>query len=213
MPQTATVKQISVKDGDNAKGHWVSTLITTTEGAKVITFEAGAAYLKVGDEFEFEPEIKGDKVNIKRGTFKIVKRGTFKIVKVAESIQGEQRSGNGVGGYKRDTEGITHEYRLKAELQRLERISIEAQTAYKAVMEFAASGVAEDDVVQPILTKALAWATMKLEASMGLAVSPEHAQGKAQAEQDGAQSHSAVSTTPAGGADAQCRTCRRRRVT
>lgn len=77
--QRAIVKSISVKEGDNTKGHWINTQITTTDGAKLGSFEHGLSKLNEGDEFEFEAEIKGDRVNIKAGTFKLTKSSPIPI--------------------------------------------------------------------------------------------------------------------------------------
>ncbi len=77
--QKAIVKSISVKEGDNAKGHWINTQITTTDGAKLGSFEHRLSKLNEGDEFEFEAEIKGDRVNIKAGTFKLTKSSPVPI--------------------------------------------------------------------------------------------------------------------------------------
>uniref|UniRef100_A0A6M3XRQ1 Uncharacterized protein n=1 Tax=viral metagenome TaxID=1070528 RepID=A0A6M3XRQ1_9ZZZZ len=122
--QKATVQSVSIKEGTSAKGKWINTLITTTDGSKVGTFEHSASQLQEGDEFEFEPELKGDRVDIKGGSFKLLK-----------ATASPASSNGGKHEYKRDTEGITHEYTLKARLQELKRQSIEEQVAAMEVGE------------------------------------------------------------------------------
>lgn len=114
MPQTATVQSTSIKEGTNDKGPWTNTLITTTDGAKLGTFEKGCATLKAGAEFEYEPEIKGDRVNIKKGTFKLLKQGTD----------------NGGGSADTMSKG---DWQTKDETQRR---SIERQVSAKLALEF-----------------------------------------------------------------------------
>ncbi len=90
--QAAIVKSTSSKEGDNEHGHWKNTLITCADGAKVGTLD-DVGQLNQGDEFEFEPEIKGKYVNIKKGTFKLLKANPNPgIVESAE--KGQQGKGN-----------------------------------------------------------------------------------------------------------------------
>lgn len=130
MSQTAKVKSTSVKEGNNSRGPWINTLITTIDGAKIGTFEHSAAGLKEGDEFEYEPEVKGNKLNIKDGTFKILKSSQ------STATPGSTDTGHQAARepFKKDTEGMKLEYEYKGILQAIERASIEAQTAYNGVI-------------------------------------------------------------------------------
>ncbi len=53
------VLSISTKEGDNAKGHWISTIITGDDSAKCSTFDKRASTLKQGDIVEGETKKEG----------------------------------------------------------------------------------------------------------------------------------------------------------
>lgn len=64
--QTGTVKEISRKTD---KSPW---MIKTETGETIFTFENTG--MNQGDEFDYEPEVKGNYINIKKGSFKLLSK-------------------------------------------------------------------------------------------------------------------------------------------
>jgi len=159
--QKVKVADVSIKKGTNDKGEWINTQITGEDGAKFGTFHKSAASLEKGDLIELEPIVKGRNVNFEN--WNMLEKGT-----------GSPGSNGKEGVYRRDTEGIEFEYKLKARLQEIERASIEAQVAFKGIMTMAAAAiaastlpqteslVASNEVFSGSLALALQWAEKKL---------------------------------------------------
>jgi len=119
-----------IKEGTQAKSKqpykWVSVIVDdgSEKGTEYTTFDAGVLNLGAGSIIDIgEPKIKEGKLSFK----------DFKVV--SEVKAGEPAAPPGGGGYKRGTEGIEFEYRLKAKLQAIERASIEGQTVYNGVIQ------------------------------------------------------------------------------
>lgn len=70
MTQKIKIAKIETREGDNAKGHWQSYIITGEDKSKVSTFDASASSLKEGDTIEAEVEVKGKFVNLT--SFKVI---------------------------------------------------------------------------------------------------------------------------------------------
>lgn len=156
MPQI-TVKSTSVKKGENEKGPWVNTMITPTEGGKWTTFSESAQYLKGGDVInitEYE-EGQGNKAN--------------KITKWEKVEQAQQPSTRGNGNYP---DMSKEEW---AEKQRIERESIEAQVAVKAICQLVSNWPEHEtltDDVARVLAKAIEWSEQKIDRALSVKPAP-----------------------------------------
>ena len=119
-----TVKETSIKKGENDKGEWVNTRVTGTDGQKWGGFDKSLQYLKEGDVIEItEMEIKGQNKNILKWR-KVEDAGT------------QAKPGN--GSYSKTPDQFN-----------IERRSYEAQTAFKGIVELlngAHSELVPDDV-------------------------------------------------------------------
>jgi len=141
--QKIKIANIEVTEGDNDKGHWSKYLIIGDDKTRVSSFDKGAASLKVGDTIEAEVEVKGKFTNLK----------SFKVVGHATEGKAPAPSTNG--------KELPPEY-WEAK-QRIERQSIEAQTAVKAILQHA-EPVGEE--AKRIYLKALLWCEAKIDANM-----------------------------------------------
>ncbi len=154
MTQKVTVKEVTIKKGTNDKGEWVNTRITGEDGAVFGTFHKGAAQIQKGDVIELDPIIKGKNINFE--VWNMLEKSTG----VAETLSGSNPP------YRRDTEGIEFEYKLKAQLQEAERISIEAQTAYNGIIELVKESNAwKVDGFEALVKKAFKWTETRLDTS------------------------------------------------
>ncbi len=123
--QKITVSSIEVKEGVNARGNWISTVITGTDKAKVSTFDPRAKSLKAGDIIEGDIEIKGKYANLKDG-FKIIP-GTSPDKPTEGDKDDDSNHGKKSFGW----------YRGKSpEEVAIERRSIERQTSLKLSVEY-----------------------------------------------------------------------------
>jgi len=146
--QKITVKEVK---GPLGKGEKKFYAVVDTEGAEFTTFDSAVKQITPGSILEIEPEVKGKYLNIKE--FKVIEEGA-----------GESKASTNGGGYKRDTEGIEFEYRLKARLEQIKNASIEAQTAYNGIITAACAGKLL--FTGEVAMKAFKWAEAKLDASM-----------------------------------------------
>lgn len=153
--QRIVIKDISFKTGTNDKGEWKLTNITGADGAKFGSFDHHAAELKAGDVIEAEIEIKGKNNNVK--SFKVLEH-TAAPAASSPAPASPQPSG--------DTKrGMTPE--AWAEKDRTERASIEAQTAFKGIMEIIANLKSNETItvgskLDLAYSRALDWAIEKL---------------------------------------------------
>lgn len=116
------VKSVKVlKSGTNKNGEWELVGVTSEDGTNYTTFHKSAKNLTAGSVIEFEPEIKEGKISFKE----------YKVVSEAPA----PASPSPANGKPDSHQGMTPE--MWAEKDRLERWSIESQTAFKGIMEFA----------------------------------------------------------------------------
>lgn len=138
--QKITVKSIELTTGTNEKGEWVKTQITSQDGAKMSSFDKKASELKEGDIIEGEIEVKGKYTNLKE----------WKFISSAPANPMPQSNSK-----------MTQEQ--WAEKDRIERSSIEAQVAFKGIVELISTN---PDASEPRLVNAyhlaLEWAIKKL---------------------------------------------------
>lgn len=124
---------------------------------EITTFDSKILQAGSGDTLEFETVLSGDFINLKDG---------WKLIKQTSSTSSGHNGPTGV--YKRDIEAIRAEYDLKAQMQAIERASIEAQTAYNGIIQLAHSILASErrefpDRLSQLYEKALKWAETKLD--------------------------------------------------
>ncbi len=134
--QKVNVKEVTIKKGTNAKGEWVNTRITDDDGAVFGTFAKGASAIAKGDLIELEPIIKGRNVNFE--VWNMLEKGGSTSVPPLEAKK---------------------EYQPKVD----NSASIEAQTAYKGIVELMVAKIlSAEDILSKI---ALAWAKARLSES------------------------------------------------
>ena len=155
--QKVKVAKVSIKTGTNKNGEWINTRITSDTNVVFSTFHKSAQEIVVGDLIEIEPQVSDKGNNFDEYT--ILEKSTAPAPTPASSDSPPN------GAYKRDTEAIHLEYGLKAHLQAIERASIEAQTAYNGIISLANTrGL--DDKLTPIYEEAIAWARVKMSATL-----------------------------------------------
>ena len=107
-----TVKEVKVvAHGKNNRGDWELIRVTAEDGSEHTTFDKKAKHITTGSVIEIEPEVSDGKSNFKE----------FTIISEAPATTGD----NGSDMSKDDW----------TEKNRIERESIEAQSAYKGVPE------------------------------------------------------------------------------
>jgi hypothetical protein len=153
--QKIIIKEISFKTGTNDKGEWKLTQITGADGAKFASFDHHASELKAGDTIEAEIEIKGKNNNIK--SFKVIENtAPIATLKHVEDKMSPSQW---------------------AEKDRIERASIEAQTAFKGIIELATYRADlkfnGPDKFSEVLNRALDWAMEKLGGKPVTAPTPQ----------------------------------------
>lgn len=162
--QKITVKEVK---GPLGKGEKKFYAVKDAGGAEYTTFDAKVADLNPGSVIEGEITItvKGEKQYINLGEWKLLEAGPLPA--------GNGHGGGDRGPYKRDTEGIRFEYELKAYIEGVKHISIEAQTAFNGVVKLLEIAMISEKVdtlvaeLSPELwKKALVWAERKFDASM-----------------------------------------------
>ena len=114
--QKITIKEITTKDGETGGRGWTLTNIIGTDGTKFGCFNPNIAKLRAGDIIEAEIEVKGNKTNINE----------WKLISAANKPPEPQTQSNGK---------MTPEQ--WAEKDRMERESIEAQVAFKGIIDMA----------------------------------------------------------------------------
>jgi hypothetical protein len=164
--QKITVKEVK---GPLGKGEKKFFAVVDENGAEFTTFDTKVGEIKPGSVINIAPkvEVKAGKTYINIETWEMVQEG------VATA------AGNGKeGGYKRDTEGIEFEYKLKARLQEIDRISIEQQTVWKGVVEILTHPPDEKLTqeaaarLRDLTLKAIAWASSRFDAAPKPAIPP-----------------------------------------
>ncbi len=149
-----------LKTGTNKQGgEWELIAVKSAKGTEYTTFDRKVKHLGVGSVIEVgEPEEKNGKLSFE------------KVVDViSEVAPGVVSDGKEMGSYKRDIEGIQFEYGLKMEMQEINRVSVEAQTAFNGLVSiFSASTFTVEmaEELKPVWQKALQWVEVKLDASM-----------------------------------------------
>lgn len=145
MAQKITVKEVR---GPLGKGEKKFFSIKDDKGGEFTSFDTKLANIKPGSVLEAEVEVSGQYINLKEW-------------KVISEPSPEAPSST---TYRRDTEGIEFEYRLKAHLQEIERKSIEAQSAYRGIMELAAQELPKEisGKFGEVFDLALDWAKARL---------------------------------------------------
>ncbi len=163
-----TVKEVAVvKTGTSGKGDWELIKVTSDDGTGYTTFDKKAKQLNPGAVIDADVELKEGKASFKK----------FEII---SNPEGGAASTNG-GGYKKDLEGLKIEYQLKAQLQAIERASIEAQTAYNGAIKL----LTDSKILQstlpagaPLLIEAaLQWGILKLSPGPTIVVKYKEADG------------------------------------
>ncbi len=153
------MQQIIVKEikGPLGKGEKKFYAVVDDKGAEFTTFDTAVSKITPGSKIEAEIKVEGKYVNI----------SSWKVIEEAPLTNGK-----GQDRYKRDIDGIEFEYRLKAKLQEIDRKSIEAQTAYKSIMELATKH--ETSLISgrfaDVFDMALDWAKSRLEVQEPLSI-------------------------------------------
>lgn len=173
--QKIIIKEINTKTGTNDKGEWKLFNVTGSDGAKFSTFDHKAADLQVGDTIEAEIEIKGNNNNLK--SFKVLEHGTTPATPASPA---SSAPANNVMSKE--------DWREKA---RIERASIEAQVAFKGIIElFTGNNYWQDGgelqaKVYKVADRALDWAMEKLGgAAVASVPASEPAKSKSDADKD-----------------------------
>ena len=165
--QKITVKEVR---GPLGKGDKKFYAVVDEKGGEFTTFDAKVSDLTQGSviEGEITVTVKGDKTYVNMGDWKLLEAGTAPA----------QASGG--GQYKRDTEGIRFEYELKAYIENVKHVSIEAQTAFNGIVKLAEVATISDkidtlvaDLTPELWRKALTWAESRLDQSMVRKAVPE----------------------------------------
>ena len=155
--QRITVEEIRVvKSKPDAAKKW-ELVALVSEGTEFTSFDLAIKEVGIGGVIEFEPAFKDGKINISKG-WKIISKGTAPVVASpsapAPAINGTQTS--------------PEEWKEK---QRIERASFEGQTAFKGIIELAATDHFQllrqrNDVFKEkldfVLDMALDWAEKRL---------------------------------------------------
>lgn len=155
--QKVNVKSVSRKEGTGEKGPWTNTSVTGEDGAVFGTFSKSALEIAAGDLIELDPVVKGKYINF--SDWNMLEKGTGSVPAASTSA-----SPNG-GGFKRDIDGIRFKYQCKAQIVKGERASIEAQTAFKGIIELAPQLGQYPELVE-VFQEAIAWARSKMAASL-----------------------------------------------
>lgn len=166
--QKITVKEIK---GPLGKGEKKFYAVVDPKGGEFTTFDAGISSVTPGSVIEAEIKVDGRYVNITE----------WKVLEAAPAGAGPAP---GNGQYKRDTEGIRFEYELKAYIESVKHVSIEAQTAFNGIVKLAEVATISDKIDALVATlspdlwqKALLWAESRLDTSMALKSPPEAPKG------------------------------------
>ncbi len=181
-----TVQSVRVaKAGTSKQGDWELIAVKSQKGTEYMTFDKKVKHLGPGSVIDIgEPEEDRGKLKFKE------------VVEVVSEVAPAPTNGSGGGGYKRDTEGITHEYTLKARLQELQSRSIEAQTAFNGIIELCKHGVMGERF-QEVYDKALDWAVVRLdEIAKGPAPEPKDAKAPQPKEEAKVKSGAGESVDP-----------------
>ena len=138
-----TVKDIKVKEGTTKAGAnigkpWKLIIIIGEDGTEFTTFDAGAQEVGIGGVIDLEPVIKAGKINFTE--FKIIQKG-----------QPPSVAANGKPDMTPD---------MWAEKDKVTRLSIESQVAFKGVMEAFAAGKLDKDLI--LVRTAFDWAMIRL---------------------------------------------------
>ena len=126
-------------------------------GEEMTTFDAAIANFGKGTKLNVEPKVSGKYVNIEK-------------YEVLSATEVGKLTGNG-GGYKKDIEGMKLEYQLKAQLQAVERVSIEGQNALTNLVKLLSEGdIHLSDAVREEVKLAYKTIKAKIEAYTSKAV-------------------------------------------
>lgn len=149
-----TVADLKTKTGEGKKGPWTLVIIKGEDGAEFTSFDKSLSDLTIGSVIEFEPEISVQdgktKLNIKE----------WKLISKAERPVLEVKTGDQMS---------KEEW---AERNKIERASIEAQTAVKALLSMPGLGVTIP-MEMPAVVNALDWCIAKIVATMPAKPAPE----------------------------------------
>lgn len=115
--QQIVIESVGTKEGKSEKGKWVLVIIKTADGSEFTSFDTKLAGLQQGTILDIEPEVKNGKTNIKEF---VIKSQPAQTAPAVASQAGP---------------AMTNED--WKEKQRIERESIEEQTAVKAVLGLA----------------------------------------------------------------------------
>ena len=163
--QKITVKEVK---GPLGKGERKFYAVVDEKGAEFTTFDGKVADLAPGSVIAGEITVtqKGEKTYVNLGEWKLLEAGPL-------PPENGHKGGQDRGPYKRDTEGIRFEYELKAYIESVKHVSIEAQTAFNGIVKLVEVATISDKIdalvaeFQPDLwQKALAWAESRLALSM-----------------------------------------------
>jgi len=140
--QKITVADIKIKTGTGEKGPWTNTAIIDEKGARFSSFDKKLSQLNKGSVIEAEVVVDGKFLNIKE----------FKILEEAPA-SGEA-----------DTGASQMSKEDWAKKDAIERLSIEAQTAVKALIQLAGSPVT--GLPAEAVEKALNWCINRIDRTM-----------------------------------------------
>lgn len=165
--QKVTVSDIKIKEGMKGDRAWKLIIITGEDGSEFTTFDPKAAEVGVGGVIELEPVAKAGKINFTE--FKILQKGPPS------------------GGGSESRNGMTPE--LWAEKDRLERHSMESMSAFRGILELAATeqfnklrsgSDATKDKLDKVFDKALDWALGHFKSTVVPAAKPATTQATKQ---------------------------------
>ncbi len=143
--QDLTIKKIEEKHSKDGKSTFYA--VFGEGGEEMTTFDAAIYQLQTGSIISVEPKVSGKYINIEKWE-----------LKQDATAQPPSSSGNG--------KDMPPEYWEKK--QRIERESIESQTAIKAVPELLALDITKiSDGEKKLYFKALDWCGAKIDANMG----------------------------------------------
>lgn len=154
MSQEVKVKEVRGPLGKGEK-KFFAVVADDGKGTEFTTFDSKVKTIPPGSTIGIDIKVEGKYVNIIE----------WKMISEAPAPASSAATGKADVGYKRDTEGIRFEYELKVWMQNIDRVSIEAQTAYNRIMEQALQ-LKDDKEFKVLFKKALQWAEGKLDASM-----------------------------------------------
>jgi len=140
--QKIKVADIKIKTGTGEKGDWTNTTIIDDKGGRFSSFDKKLSKLNKGALIEAEIVIDGKYNNIKE--WKLLEEGTVPVASTVPQMNKEDWA-------KKDA---------------IQSLSIEAQTAVKALLLLASSCPVEEGLAHTAVEKALKWCIDRIDRTM-----------------------------------------------